>query len=210
MEMASLHMDSNLLFFFSKECWRLRNYSSWITIAIAVHSDPMGNLEFTRKALTGKGMTTKLATLRDIINPDSDYRRFRAAINKNTPSRGNNIGIPWLDLHLTDLQSILDNHPATVRVDDTDLINFERYNKFMDRIKEVAHYTPPSLQEYRDTGQLEYLLDSLAEFPFSDDTENALLARSVDLKAQEKIDVDLRIDVFENLGFGIPNPSGNP
>ncbi len=201
--MTLLHMGiANRLFF--KECRKLRNFSSWITIAIAVHSVPMSNLEFTREALT-KDMSTKLSTLRDIINPDSDYQCFRAAVNK-VSRQDRNICVPWLDLHLTDLQSILDNHPATVRVGDTDLINFERYNKFMDLIKEVAHYTPPELQKYRDTGRLEYLLDSLSEFPFSNDTEDALLARSRDLKAQERRDVELRRTVFVNLGFRIPNP----
>jgi son of sevenless-like protein len=152
----------------------------------------MGDLEFTKKALTS-GMTTKLSNLRNIINVSELLSHHLGEIFVS----------PWLDLHL---QSILDNHPATVRVGDTDLINFERYNKFMDRIKEVAHYMPPKLQEYRDTGRLEYLSDSHSEFPFSDNTEDALLARSLDLEAQEKIDVDLRKNVFEKLGFGVPNP----
>ena len=201
--MTLFHMGiANRSFF--KECRQLRNYSSWITIAIAVHSVPMCNLEYTRNSLTND-VSTKLSSLRDIINPDSDYQRFRAAVNSIVSCQDRNICVPWLDPHLMDLKDILDNHPATVRVGDTDLINFERYNKFMDRIKEVAHYTPPELQEYRDTGRLEYLLDSLSKFPFSNNTEDALLARSRDLKAEEKKDVDVCRNGFVNLGFRIPN-----
>ncbi len=171
--MTLLHMGiANRPFF--KECRKLRNYSSWITIAIAVHSVPMCNLEFTRNSLTNDCRL--------------NFPLF-ATLSTQTPI----------------LKDILDNHPATVRVGDTDLINFERYNKFMDRIKEVAHYTPPELQEYRDTGRLEYLLDSLSKFPFSNNTEDALLARSRDLKAEEKKDVDVCRNGFVNLGFRIPN-----
>jgi len=145
-------------------------------------------------------MTNKLSTLRDIINPDSDYRHFRAAINKIASPRSSNICVPWLDLHLKDLQRILDDHPVTVRVGDN-LINFERYTKFMDRINEVAHYTPPNLQEYRNTGQLEYLLDSLQKFPISNNTDTEMLTRSLVLKERERSDANQRKHVLARLGF---------
>ncbi len=45
---------------------------------------------------------------------------------------------------LEELHAVLQKYPTIVKVDGYPLINFERYVKFMDRIKEVVHYKPPS------------------------------------------------------------------
>lgn len=180
----------------------MRNFSSAVVIATALHSGPVENLKLTRKTLT-RDMQAQFYAIFDIVKPESNYREYRVAINNAASPRERDTCIPWLEIHLKELRKVLLSHPATVRVGDKDVINFVRYTKFMDRIKEVAHYTPPDLESYRNGGQLGYLLNSLKDFAFSSDTADHQLARSQKLAAQEESDYRTRKAHLRQLGFRV-------
>lgn len=148
-------------------------------------------------------MQAKLYALYDIVEPESNFRGYRDAINDAASPQERDTCIIWLAFHLKELRKVLKSHPATVRMGDKHLINFERYIKFMDRIKEVAHYTPPDLESHRYGGQLGYLLKSLKDFSFSSDTDDEQLARSQTLAAQEESDYRTRKTHLKQLGFRV-------
>jgi len=148
-------------------------------------------------------MQTKLYSLYDIVEPESNFRGYRDAINDAASPQERDTCIIWLSFHLKELRKVLKSHPATVRVGDKHLINFERYTKFMDRIKEVAHYAPPDLEIHRYGGQLGYLLKSLKDFSLSSDTDDEQSARSHTLAAQEESDYRTRKTHLKQLGFRV-------
>jgi len=188
---------------FSKECRKLRNFSSSVAIATALHSVAVENLKLTRKTLT-RDMQTKLYALYDIVEPESNFRAYRDAIDDAASPQERDTCIIWLSFHLKELRKVLESHPATVTgVGDKHLINFERYTKFMDRIKEVAHYTPPDLEIHRYEGQLGFLLKSLKDFSLSSDTDDEQSARSHALAAQEESDYRTRKTHLKQLGFRV-------
>jgi son of sevenless-like protein len=96
---------------------------------------------------------------------------------------------------------VLSRYPITVQVDGRPLINFQRYIKFMDRIKEVVHYKPPSLEQYRQQGQLDYLENQLRNLKMTSTSDDDLMARSRLLEAREIQDYKTRKPQLKSLGF---------
>lgn len=104
-------------------------------------------------------------------------------------------------VHLRELHSTLQKYPTVVEVDGHPLINFERYIKFTDRIKEVLHYTPPDLEQYRQQGQLAYLEQQLRGVHLKPDVDEELMERSLKLEAGETRDYRTRRRELRRLGF---------
>lgn len=104
-------------------------------------------------------------------------------------------------VHLKELHVVLQRNPAVVDRDRRPLINFERYVKFVDRLKEVLHYAPPDLERYRQQGQLAYLEHQLRDIQVSPAVEDGLMKRSRDLEAEETRDYRRRTRELKSLGF---------
>jgi len=96
---------------------------------------------------------------------------------------------------------VLQRYPITIQVDGRPLINFERYLKFMDRVNEVVHYKPPSLEQCRQLGHLDYLESQLRNLRMSPTSEEDLMARSRILEARETLDFRTRKPQLKALGF---------
>jgi len=108
-------------------------------------------------------------------------------------------------VHLKDLHSVLEQNPIVVEDQGHPLINFQRYVKFMDRIKEILHYKPPVLEQYRHQGQLAYLENQLKGVQLTASTDDELMEKSIALEAGEVLDFKLRRREFRSLGFETGN-----
>lgn len=176
----------------------MRNFSSAAAIASALHSTAVDNLTVTRKSLT-RSLQSKLSDLYDIINPESNHRGYREFLHAHAPVQ--DTCVPWMAFHLKELGKVLRAHPVTLEEDGQHLINFDRYLKFMDRIKETMYYLPPHLEGLRHQGQLAYLLNQLQGINLSDEQDDHLMAKSKSLMLQEASDYRTRKPQLVKLGF---------
>jgi son of sevenless len=106
-------------------------------------------------------------------------------------------------VHLKELHRVLQNNPITVEVDQEHLINFQRYVKFMDQVKELFRYKAPELELYRHDGRLEYLEGQLQSLEASKKTEDEVVARSLFLERRENVDLKRRKPTLQALGFDV-------
>lgn len=84
------------------------------------------------------------------------------------------------------------------------LINFQRYTKFLERVREVFPLRPPDLERYRQQGQLAYLEDKLANVKLDEQADDELIKRGKTVQATEQVLNRHRIPEREKLGFSIP------
>lgn len=110
-------------------------------------------------------------------------------------------GLRSTAVHLKELHTVLHKYPAVIERDRRPLINFERYVRFVDRLKEVLHYTAPDLERYRQQGQLAYLEHHLRNLQVSQAVEEGLMKRSRDLETDEIRDYRRRTRELKSLGF---------
>lgn len=182
------------------ECRKLRNYGSLIAIGIALHSSPIERLKRTKADLSPT-MRRKLDELEDVFSPSSNHRGYHDVLNQVDDLKMRGYCIPWLAVHLKDLHSVLKQNPIVVEDQGHPLINFQRYVKFMDRIKEILHYKPPDLEQYRHQGQLAYLENQLKGVQPTANTDDELMEKSIALEAGEVLDFKLRRRELRSLGF---------
>jgi len=109
----------------------------------------------------------------------------------------------FTEVHLKELDLVLQNNPITVEVDQEHLMNFQRYVEFMDHAKELYLYKTPDLEKYRHDGQLEYLERQLRSLEASKEIEDQLVARSLFLERRENVDQKRRVPSLQALGFDI-------
>ncbi|KIM42498.1 hypothetical protein M413DRAFT_444900, partial [Hebeloma cylindrosporum] len=182
------------------ECRDLRNFSSASAIFTALHSLEISRLQLTLSALP-RVTREKLASLDITFDPSSSHRAYQLAIREGSSPQGQAPAIPWLAVHLKELQLVLQNNPITVEVDQEHLINFQRYVKFMDSAKELFLYQPPELELYRDDGRLEYLERQLRSLDALKNIDDELAARSLFLERRENVDQRARGAMLRALGF---------
>ncbi|KAJ2924053.1 hypothetical protein H1R20_g13049, partial [Candolleomyces eurysporus] len=144
----------------ANECRKLRNYHSLIAIAIAL--DSAQSLDSTRDYLSSNTVA-QLEALVKLPHPEGNYSRYREVLAEVIDPAYRDYGIPWIALHSEELHLVLHLNAKVVEIEKRPLINFQRYTKFMDRVKEIFPLTPPDLERYRHQGQLAYLEAKLAE-----------------------------------------------
>ena len=106
-------------------------------------------------------------------------------------------------MHLKDLRSVLTHNPIVVEDEGRPLINFQRYVKFMDRIKEILHYEPPDLEQHRQHGYLPYLENQLqcaCNGQIGENADNELMKRSIALREGEVLEFERR---YQSVGFKV-------
>ncbi|KAF9036774.1 ras guanine nucleotide exchange factor domain-containing protein [Panaeolus papilionaceus] len=174
------------------ECLELRNFASLSAIVIALQSWPIEQLKRTRATMP-LGIQSTLGELGDIINPTSNHRRYREALNGFTRAerardRLHQPGcVPWLGIHLKELNATLQRNTRTLQLDSQRLVNFTRYVEFMERLNEsLAYHRAPNLEKYRREGALAYLESKLKGVEVSDQEEEKQIARSKVLQAKER------------------------
>jgi len=166
----------------AQECRKLGNYGSLIAIGNALHSAPIEHLTLTKQRLSSS-MSRELKELKKVV--DQDMRNYC---------------IPWLAVHLKDLDSILRHNPIEVEDEGRPLINFQRYVKFIDKIKEILHYKPPDLEQHRQQGYLAYLENQLHCVCIGENTDDELMRRSNALQKGEALEIKNR---YRSVGFKV-------
>ncbi len=146
-------------------------------------------------------MQRKLSALREIVSPEQNYHGYRVALGTAATPKERDACIPWLALHLKELEKVLQQNPSTIEVNGRQLLNFKRYNLFVNRLKEVARYSPPNLEEQRDEDQLGYLVWTLRAVGTSEASKEQMLKRSGFLMEQETADRRSRKYLLQQLGF---------
>lgn len=195
------------------------NFSSLSAIATALQSTPIDRLHRTRESLPPHTQSI-IAEVRDILDPKSNHAAYRNAmmkVSRDPPYQDR--CIPWiggylsrtvralpsltatLAVHLRDLKTVLETHPAVITDNGRALINFERYAHFMDRVKEVLYFLPPDLERYRADGQAAYLDGQIRSIRLDSQTDDGLLQKSRDLEAEENRDYRRRTSELKSLGF---------
>lgn len=186
-------------------------------ISTALQSAPIDRLKLTKNALP-QILKQWLGELDDIVDPTANHRAYKAALTEIWDPEYSDTCIPWLGespssitaidskghsiaVHLRDLNAVLQKYPPVTTVDGRPLINFERYIKFTDRVKEVLHHKPPVLERYRQQGQLAYLEHQLRNLQPGPSTDDELMARSRELEVGEARDFRLRTHELHSLGF---------
>jgi len=170
-----------------QECYSMRNFSSTAAISCALQSVLVENLKATMKTKNmslSKKVQAKLPAIYDLIHPHSNHRGYYDALHSAATAEESDTCIPWLVVHLKGLDKVV-RQPLTVMVDNEHLVNFTRYNWFMDRIKEILYYTPPNLEDKRHGGQLTYLLNQLHNIDLSGTLERQLSAKSEKFSTRE-------------------------
>ncbi|TFK42874.1 ras guanine nucleotide exchange factor domain-containing protein [Crucibulum laeve] len=184
------------------ECLRLRNFASLTAIAIALHSTPIERLKLTRDGLSPY-LRRKLDELNDLVDPSSNHRAYRRALERPVDPDYANTCIPWLPVHLHELHSVLHQNPTVITVDGRPLINFQRYIRFTDRVREILHHQPPSLEQFRQDGQLAYIEHQLRSVQLSTQADDELIRKSDEFHAREGHDYKGRKRELASLGFRV-------
>jgi son of sevenless-like protein len=185
----------------------MRNFSSTVAISSALQSVPIENLTATMKAAKNalsRKTKSKFPILSEIIDPQLNHRGYSNALQTAATVQERDTCIPWLAVHLKELDRVV-RRPVTVRVDDCYLVDFSRYNKFMDRVKEILYYSPPDLEDKRHGGQLAYLLDQLRDIDLSGSLEQQLLAKGKELSVRESSINTIHNETLRRVGFILPN-----
>lgn len=183
----------------AQECRKLRNYESLIAIGIALHSAPVEHLKLTKQSVS-ISMRRELKELGHVLDPSSNHRGYHKVLDQVVDQEMRNYCVPWLAVHLKELRSVLTHNPIVVEDEGRPLINFQRYVKFMDKIKETLHHKPPDLEQYRQQGYLAYLENQLQFVHIGEDTDDELMKRSIALRKGEVLEIKRR---YQSVGFNV-------
>ncbi|KAJ7172716.1 ras guanine nucleotide exchange factor domain-containing protein [Mycena filopes] len=183
------------------ECRKLRNFASLSAITTALQSTEE-RLVLTVGALPSHLQVT-LQDLKRLLDPTNNHLSYRTALKPEEALDPlyRNFCLPWLAVHLRDLNSLLRNYPPTLDFDGCRLINFRRYSKFMEHIRALHLFKPPDLARYRNNGPLAYLQHELGRVHFDPDTDVALSQRILKLEADETRIHRMRALELKRLGF---------
>jgi len=180
------------------ECRKLRNFQSTAAIVNALESSSIRRLTMTRKEVAdkAKGLLVVLHDLEQLLQPERNHRRYRAAL-KESPAAC----IPWTDVHLIELKGIFPlQQIEDVDYDGRRLINFAQCIKFSARMKEILNYKSPN-HGSNEVGSFSYLESQLRGIRIGPSLDRFLDSRSRSFGAEEKRIGDLRIKEFKSLGF---------
>ncbi|KAJ3548437.1 hypothetical protein NMY22_g1270 [Coprinellus aureogranulatus] len=169
----------------AQELRKLRNYHSLVAIAIALGSCSVSSLGVTREYLNDRQMA-QYEELVQLTDPEGNHSRYRQALKEVPDPAYADYCIPWIAVHLKELHSVLHANKRAIMVKNRPLINFQRYNLFMDKLQEVLSYPPPDLERYRDGGELVYLEEKLKHVTLGEAAEEQIHSRGEALREIEK------------------------
>ncbi|KAI0003230.1 hypothetical protein BJV74DRAFT_881692 [Russula compacta] len=159
----------------AQACRNLNNLSTTSAIVVALSSPIITALVFTCESKAKQILHT---LTRDITLTDEVYQGALQQAAKNLGL------IPWLDRHLSSLNSTFANDNPIVVVDGHPLIDFKQCSMLAEQIDSLVQYSPPRFRHTMRQGVLEYVEYSLK----SRDSENT--RSSVERRAVELADVE--------------------
>ncbi|KAF9496004.1 hypothetical protein BDN71DRAFT_1446698 [Pleurotus eryngii] len=191
------HRGLALKFFVNvaQACRARHDYLSLAVIVKALKSDTVSRLHLTHQEL-GANMQHVWQELKDFVEDVKAYRTVLwQCVEQQTPC------IPWLELHLHDLATVFAHHSQIKEEDGRVLVNFERYTKFTEKLKEITRCKPPDLESYRGQGQLAYLEHQLRNVEQTPGAEYDLSNRSLAQAGEESRVFKQRRRELNQLGF---------
>ncbi|KAK0483397.1 kinase-like domain-containing protein [Armillaria novae-zelandiae] len=194
----------SLVFFVNtgQECLKMRNFASVAAIATALQSETIQNhLKTTLEQLTSR-QRQSMDGLINIINPAYKYQAYHKSLGQPAQLFERERCVPWIDVHIQDLGSVLQSNRLTIEREGRTLINFERHIRFIDKVKEVLYYKSPDLEGYRSLGYLRYLEHRLRNIRLDDPKfEQKLLKEAKDRELEEGSMRRHRTPELGRLGF---------
>lgn len=193
-----------LVFFVNtgQECLKMRNFASVAAIATALQSEAIqDHLKTTLGQLTSR-QRQSMDGLINIINPAHKYQAYHKSLGQPTQLFEREQCVPWIDVHIQDLGSVLQSNQPTIEREGRTLINFERHIRFIDKVKEVLYYKSPDLEGYRSLGYLRYLEHRLRNIRPDDlKFEQSLLNQAKTRELEEARMRRHRTSELQRLGF---------
>ncbi|KAK0240369.1 kinase-like domain-containing protein [Armillaria nabsnona] len=193
-----------LVFFVNtgQECLKMRNFASAAAIATALQSEAIqDHLKTTLGQLTSRQRQC-MDGLINIITPAHKYQAYHKSLGQPAQLFERERCVPWIDIHIQDLGSVLQNNQPTIEREGRTLINFERHVRFIDKVKEVLYYKSPDLEEYRPLGYLRYLEHRLRNIRLDDPKfEQSLLKEAKARELEESRMRRNRTSELQRLGF---------
>ncbi|KAL1693512.1 ras guanine nucleotide exchange factor domain-containing protein [Schizophyllum commune] len=188
----------------AEECRRLRNFSSTTAIANALQSSPIERLRYTRQRIPATAQRT-LDELVSLLDPSSNHRAYRAALRQSHDRPT----LPWLAVHLRDLNASLERYPQAISVtpDGEALLNYERIARAAACMGELLP-DPSTLADRRPLHEsphgpaIAYLRRELRHSARSRSNEE-LLERAQALAESEEQAHRARARELEGLGFRV-------
>jgi len=113
----------------AEECLKIRNFSSTCAILCALQSDTINRLELTHKTMASRERQRYLE-LTTLLRQEFNYSTYRTAVKRDA-TRG---CIPWHEVHLHDISTVLKEEKNVEEHDEPPLINFEKWV----HLKEIA------------------------------------------------------------------------
>ncbi len=188
------------LLILNKECCRLRNFGSMASIVKALDSAPIKYLTLMKDALPAP-LRRVLDEMTQILDPASNYRAY-SKLYKDAP-----VAVPWLEPHLHELAGRMTFSRPLTESGGRFLINFERYVKFVDCIKDLMRLSGIEKELKEDSandGPLVYLEHHLRNVERIDPhicTEADMMQRSEILRLKDERHYQLRTAQLKKLGF---------
>jgi len=149
------------------------NYNTLMAIIAAINSSPIARLRRTRELIKGKSTYKKFHNLEVLMSTDKSFGNYRLALK--APSRGHDeqLGIPYLGIHLQDLLSIGEGNR---NFQENDKIHWKKFSLMGDVINMIRNFQKKSYNLKSDKFIEKFIADMLV---MSDDD---LYSKSLDLE----------------------------
>jgi len=173
----------------AQACRKLNNFSSTSAIVTTLLSPNITNLPLTCDNKTVKQVLHGLAKeLSDVS--------YRSVIQK----AGTKQLIPWLDPHLTTLNSIFVQSDPIVEVDGHPLIDFKVFSELAEQIDTIVQYTAPPIENVTRQDVLAYVEWSLKSSPSGENLHVSMNELSTKRAEEEKRMLETR-ERLKSLGL---------
>ncbi|KAI9457793.1 hypothetical protein BJY52DRAFT_1223704 [Lactarius psammicola] len=131
-----------------KACRKLNNFSSMSAIVTALTSPTITSLALTCETRAAKQALPEL--VKELTQTDGSYRNvIRKAATKEL--------IPWLNPHLTSLNSTFVQSNPVMEVNGHSLIDFKLLGELAEQVDSIVQYTPPRIEHATRQDVLAYI-----------------------------------------------------
>lgn len=172
------------------------------SIVTALNSAPILNLTLLHKAI-GQSLRHALDDMLLLLKPTSSYGAYRKVHDDAL------VTVPWLPAHLHELSGIMTFSHPLVESGGRSLINFERYVKFVDCVKELRRVADveQELTTNADNGRaltyLEHQLRTVERIDPHMSSEADMMRRSDALLREDVRHDKLPTKQLKQLGFKV-------
>ncbi|KAG8938738.1 hypothetical protein FRC03_006979 [Tulasnella sp. 419] len=122
-------------------CYTMGNFSAMSAIVFALQSMVIGRLRQTREHVEKRYMK-QLSAMTDLVDVTHNFKKYRRAISSNSAPV-----VPWLHVHLKDINSTYRRYPDKFQGQKSELINFQRYERTLGEIRTAFRFQSRAHQD---------------------------------------------------------------